>query len=48
MITSTGLLKVLDFGLAKRVAEPSADGSTVTGLTEVGTRMGTPAYMAFS
>ena len=46
-ITSSGLVKVLDFGLAKRIDEPSADGSPMTsGLTEVGTAMGTPAYMA--
>jgi Tol biopolymer transport system component/predicted Ser/Thr protein kinase len=47
MITSTGSVKVLDFGLAKRIAEPSDDGATVTkGLTEVGMALGTPAYMA--
>jgi len=46
-ITSSGLVKVLDFGLAKRIDEPSADGSPMTsGLTEVGTAVGTPAYMA--
>ena len=47
MITSSGSVKVLDFGLAKRIAEPSDDGATVTkGLTEVGMALGTPAYMA--
>jgi Tol biopolymer transport system component/predicted Ser/Thr protein kinase len=46
MITSSGLVKVLDFGLAKQI-EPSSDDSTVTaGLTEAGTALGTPAYMA--
>jgi Tol biopolymer transport system component len=46
-ITSSGLVKVLDFGLAKRIDEPSTDGSTTpTRLTEVGTALGTPAYMA--
>jgi len=46
-ITSSGLVKVLDFGLAKRIDEPSTDGSpTSTGLTEVGMALGTPAYMA--
>ena len=46
MITASGSLKVLDFGLAKHIADPSPGDSTVTGLTEVGARMGTPAYMA--
>ncbi len=49
-ITPGGLVKVLDFGLAKMVREASPaspEGSTVTmGLTEAGTAMGTPAYMA--
>jgi len=46
-ITPGGLVKVLDFGLAKIVREASSDGSTVTmGLTEVGATLGTPAYMA--
>ncbi len=47
MITSSGSVKVLDFGLAKQTSEPSSDGSSVTtGLTEAGTALGTPAYMA--
>jgi serine/threonine-protein kinase len=45
-ITPGGLVKVLDFGLAKRISQRSADGSMTTGLTEVGTAVGTPAYMA--
>jgi eukaryotic-like serine/threonine-protein kinase len=47
MITSSGLVKVLDFGLAKGISEPSTDGDiATTGLTEAGTAIGTPAYMA--
>ncbi len=46
-ITPGGLVKVLDFGLAKIVREASPDESTMTmGLTEAGAAMGTPAYMA--
>src|SRR3974377_902320 len=46
-ITPGGLVKVLDFGLAKRNLQAYADGSTATmGLTEAGTAVGTPAYMA--
>jgi serine/threonine protein kinase len=46
-ITPAGLVKVLDFGLAKLIREPSTDGSTMTmGVTESGTAMGTPAYMS--
>ena len=47
IITPGGLVKVLDFGLAKILREPGPDGSTVTiGLTQAGTTLGTPAYMA--
>jgi len=46
-IAPGGLVKVLDFGLAKILREGSPDGSTVTmGLTKAGTTLGTPAYMA--
>ena len=46
-ITPGGLVKVLDFGLAKIVREASPDGSTVSmELTEAGSALGTPAYMA--
>lgn len=47
-LTSSGQVKVLDFGLAK-VFEPNAPGSdapTVAGVTQAGVVIGTPAYMA--
>ena len=50
MITTTGLVKVLDFGLAKLVQpEPGAAPSqlaTVEAVTGHGVRLGTPAYMS--
>ncbi|MEO8100594.1 MAG: protein kinase [Acidobacteriota bacterium] len=46
-VTPAGLVKVLDFGLAKQVQEVVQDGSTLTmGLTQPGTALGTPAYMS--
>lgn len=47
MITAEVHVKVLDFGLAKAVA-PLATDTTIAraGLTEVGSIVGTPAYMA--
>ena len=47
-ITPTGVVKVLDFGLAKTMHEAAADGPTVTGqaATAVGVVMGTVAYMS--
>ena len=51
-IRSDGTIKVLDFGLAKLVADPSADPdrssepALTTMPTEFGTILGTPAYMA--
>lgn len=45
-ITRGGLVKVLDFGVAKLISKPTADGSTVTMVTELGVAIGTPAYMA--
>ncbi|HEU4893789.1 MAG TPA: protein kinase [Vicinamibacterales bacterium] len=44
-ITSTGAVKVLDFGLAKTLADAGAESSTVT-LTAADIAIGTPAYMA--
>lgn len=53
MLTSQGHVKVLDFGLAKQVAAPSgahvsshAVATMGAGLTDAGTRIGTPAYMS--
>ena len=43
-ITTDGILKVLDFGLAKRSAEGTGDAST--SLTQPGTILGTAAYMS--
>jgi serine/threonine-protein kinase len=47
VITPTGLVKVLDFGVAKfERAEPIADNTLTAGLTRDGTVVGTPAYMS--
>jgi serine/threonine protein kinase len=51
-LTSSGLVKVLDFGLAKAVAEndgsaETLEGTTVTAVaTQTGHIVGTPAYMS--
>jgi serine/threonine-protein kinase len=45
-ITPEGLVKVLDFGVAKQICKPTADASTLTMVTEPGLAIGTPAYMA--
>jgi len=47
MITAEGHVKVLDFGLAKAVLSAATDvTASLHGLTQVGTIVGTPAYMA--
>jgi serine/threonine protein kinase len=46
-IKPDGLVKVLDFGLAKMYEPPGEDGDTIPlGKTEDGTILGTPAYMS--
>ena len=49
MLTEQGHVKVMDFGLAKRLQDPGgSDGEDLTpgSLTQTGTLLGTPAYMA--
>ena len=46
MLTKQGHVKVMDFGLAKQVGVGSSDEQTTGSLTDPGTRVGTPAYMA--
>ena len=46
MLTEQGHVKVMDFGLAKRVEAGSSDDQTTGSLTDPGTRVGTPGYMA--
>ena len=47
MLTTGGHVKVLDFGLAKRVGvEPGTQGETKSELTELGAVQGTMAYMS--
>ena len=49
MLTEQGHVKVMDFGLAKRMREPGGSDSqdlTPGSLTQTGTLLGTPAYMA--
>ena len=46
MVTEQGHVKVMDFGLAKQVSVGSSDDQTTGSLTDPGTRIGTPGYMA--
>jgi|RhiMethySRZTD1v2_1073278.scaffolds.fasta_scaffold03992_7 eukaryotic-like serine/threonine-protein kinase len=48
VITPTGLVKVLDFGVAKMTdpAEPTAADTMTAGFTREGVIVGTPAYMS--
>ena len=49
MLTPEGHVKVMDFGLAKRMRDPGVSDSaesTAGNLTRTGTLLGTPAYMA--
>jgi serine/threonine protein kinase len=45
-ITPTGTVKVLDFGIAKILADPVGDAVTVSTVTAPKVLLGTPAYMA--
>lgn len=46
MITEDGLVKILDFGLAKHYEASAADDTVTSVLTEAGTVLGTCAYMS--
>ena len=46
MITPEGRVKVLDFGIAKRLFQPGSADTLTTGLTETGVIVGTLSYMA--
>ncbi len=46
MLTTEGRVKVLDFGIAKRIAMLDGDATEATLLTVPGSIIGTPAYMS--
>src|SRR5258707_7605401 len=47
MVRDDGILKVLDFGLARRLPESGVQGSRSSGIgTDPGTRVGTLLYMS--
>ena len=46
MITPAGHVKILDFGVAKKVWQPELDGDENVTIDRLGTLSGTPAYMA--
>jgi serine/threonine protein kinase/Tfp pilus assembly protein PilF len=47
LVTTGGVVKLLDFGLAKQSDDSATEGETKSiGFTQVGTILGTPAYMS--